>query len=67
MSEGNFHISEDTPGTVSEEMIRAAVEVLDSHYLGDGTYDLRDEVLADLYRAMERARLHDLPKPQTGR
>lgn len=37
---------------VTPEMLEAASEFLEQHYLGDGVYDLSDGVMTGLYRAM---------------
>jgi hypothetical protein len=42
----------DDIANVTPEMLGAASEVLEGHYLGDGRYDLRREVVAEIYRAM---------------
>jgi len=34
----------------------AASKVLADHYLGEGVYDVRDEIMAQVYRAMYRLR-----------
>jgi hypothetical protein len=41
---------------VTEAMTDAASEVLAEHYMGDGMYDVRDEIMAKVYRAMHAAR-----------
>lgn len=42
---------------VTPRMLSAASEVLRGHYLGwaEGGYDVRDEVMAEVYRAMYAA------------
>jgi hypothetical protein len=43
-------------GIVTAAMLSEGHRVLSEHYLGDGVYDLRDEVLAKLYQAMHSTR-----------
>jgi hypothetical protein len=46
---------------ITPEMLEAASAVLAEHYFGDGIYDVRDEIMAEMYRAMYRLR------PESGR
>jgi hypothetical protein len=39
---------------VTSKMLSAASEVLLEYYFGNGRYDLSDEVIMKVYRAMER-------------
>jgi hypothetical protein len=47
---------------VTEEMLDAANAVLTNRYLGDGIYDLRREVLAEVFRAMDGVRAKSFPR-----
>ena len=47
---------EPNPIVVTPEMCAAAHMVLSEHYLGDGGYDLSDDVIAEVYLAMAEAR-----------
>ena len=41
---------------ITAEMLAAGADVLAEHYMGDGIYDTRPEVLAKIYLAMSAAR-----------
>lgn len=41
---------------VTEEMLSAARHVLMENYLGLDVYDLRDPILAEIYREMDKSR-----------
>jgi hypothetical protein len=41
---------------VTPAMLRDGARVLEKFYLGDGIYDLQEECLAAIYRAMNEAR-----------
>lgn len=39
---------------ITPEMIEAGAAVLERHYLGDGVYDLRHQVIGEIYHSMHR-------------